>query len=80
MAAGRLFALEPEEELAQLGARSLDLDENALRGILNPADEAQILREAVDERAKADALHDATYNCLGAFVMGSHGGKNSAWY
>ena len=54
-------------------ARAFDLDEDALRGIRDPAVQVQFLRQPVNERPKADALHGSADDGPGAFVVCSHG-------
>ena len=57
--ARRFFGFEPEQELFQFRARAFDFDENALRGIVDPAGQSEFRGETEDERTEADALHRA---------------------
>lgn len=58
--------IEAQTELIERCAFTFDLDEDALREIQHPPGEAQFRREAIDEWAKADALHRATHDAFQA--------------
>jgi hypothetical protein len=57
--AWRFFDFEPEQEFFQFRARAFDFNENALRGIVDPAGQSEFRGEAERERTEADALHRA---------------------
>ena len=57
--ARRLLGLEAEAEFFQRGAGAFDLDEDALRRIVDPAGKLQFLCEPEDERPEAHPLHGA---------------------
>ena len=53
------FGFEPEQEFFQFRARAFDFNENALRGIVDPASQSESGGEAEDKRTEADTLHRA---------------------
>ncbi len=71
--ARRFFAFEPAQKLFERGTRAFDLDEDALRRIVDPAGQRQFRGEPVDKRAEADALHRAAQGEFHAHARGTLG-------
>src|SRR5262252_5990404 len=57
--ARRFFGLETEHEFFQRGTDAFDLDENALRRIVDPARKFQFFGETKYKRPKSNALYRA---------------------
>ena len=55
----RLFGFKPQQKFFKSGTRTFGLEEDALRGIIDPAGELKFGGEPKDERTETNPLHRA---------------------